>query len=55
MCLHYHIVHCFIVTANPVFAVHIAEVLGRIDELKEQWQSYARHQQVFPSSITLCP
>ena len=42
-----HFLHLtFVFAADPVFAVHIAEVLNRVDEIQEQLQSYVRHQQV---------
>lgn len=36
---------------DAVFAAHIAEVLDRVSELKDQLQSFSRHQQV---RVLLC-
>lgn len=40
------IIRIHIDTDDPVFTVHIAEVLNRVDEVQQQLQSYIRHQQV---------
>ena len=45
--LNYHCVFdavCYV--GDVVFAAHIAEALERVSEVKEQLQSFSKHQQV---------
>ena len=39
---------------NVVFAAHIAEVLERVSELREQLLSYSRHKQVHCICLVRC-